>query len=423
MGMVEVEYPTGVKVNAEGQRMTARHVQSVIVMIMGIVLLAVPVLGQELIAVGEIRSRGLVTSEASKKIGSRLRGLVADRALSEAVEKGVAVNAVPPSSSATFKLDSTGRVQIYVWVTDTNVQTLDALRGAGLDVDLVSTDFSIVQGWIPVTQLEALTVLPAVLKVRPADYASSGRGAMVSQGVNIHRCDQAQRLGFDGTGVKVGVISTGITGLAASQAAGELGPVQVVSAVRPEDEGTAMLEVIADGAPGATLMYADHGPTSLAFVQSVNALRDAGAQIIVDDIYALGEPFFEDGLTASNDRKVGTSVLRVTLAGNLGLGHYRGFFDPGSFDSALAGTRHNFGGGKEFLRIEVPAGVTDTLVLQWTNPFGAAVDDYDLCVRQPGGTMLTCANVTQDGNDDPLEFIRLTCPSSAPSACAGDVQI
>jgi subtilisin family serine protease len=406
------------------ERMTMWRMQGVVGIVVGGLLLAAPALGQELKAVGQIRSSGPVTSDASRKLGSQLRGLIAHFDAIGIVEGSAAtVDAATRVSSSLLQVDATGRVQVYVSVTDVATLPLDILRRHFFEVELVNKDFAIVQGWIPVWRLEALAAEPFVRKVRPADYVRSGKGPVTSQGESIHRCNQARSLGFDGTGVKVGVISTGITGLAASQAAGELGPVQVVSAARPEDEGTAMLEVIADCAPGATLMYADHGTTSLFFVQSVNALRDAGAQIIVDDIYALGEPFFEDGLTALNDRNVGTSVLRITLAGNLGLGHYRGFFDPGSFDAALAGTRHNFGDGDESLRVEVPAGVTATLVLQWTNPFGAAVDDYDLCVRQPGGALLTCSNATQDGNDDPVEFVGLTCPASAPAACAGDVQI
>ena len=397
--------------------------QSVVGVALGLSFLAGPVLGQELKVVGGIRSSGPVTSEASKKLGSRLRGLIADAAPPGVEATGPTVSAAARLSSDLLKVDNAGRVQVYVWVTDTGTETIAALRGLGLDVELVNRDFSVVQGWIPVADLDALAAQPFVRKVRPPDYAASGRGPVVSQGDRIHRCDQARALGFDGTGVKVGVISTGITGLAASQAAGELGPVEVLAATGTEDEGTAMLEIVADCAPGATLMYAEHGPTSLFFVQSVNALRDAGARIIVDDIYIMGEPFFEDGLTALNDRQLGKSVLRVTLAGNLGQGHYQAFFNPGSFDTALPGTRHNFGGGDEFLRMRVDPGVTSTLILQWTNPFGAASDDYDLCVRLPNGTFFQCSNRVQDGNDDPLEGMRLTCSASAPGSCEFDVQI
>jgi hypothetical protein len=281
--------------------------------LVGILLLAVPGLAGELVAVGEIRSRVPVTSEASKKIVSGLRGIIiSDFQTSGIVEGGATADAATRFSADTLKVDGTGRVQVYVFVTEVSEQTLDSLRRHGLDIEIVNADFAVVQGWIPVTNLEALAAEPVVVKIRPPSYSRAARGPVVTEGDTIHRCDQARNLGFDGTGVKVGVMSTGITGLAASQAAGELGPVEVIGVVGSEDEGTAMLEVIADCAPGATLAFAQFGSTSVEFIQEVNALRDAGAQIIVDDLIFVRDPIFEDGLTALNDRKVGASVLRVT---------------------------------------------------------------------------------------------------------------
>jgi len=45
-------------------------------------------------------------------------------------------------------MDSAGRVQIYVWVTDTSEQALDTLRATGFDIEVVNKEFGIVQGWI-----------------------------------------------------------------------------------------------------------------------------------------------------------------------------------------------------------------------------------------------------------------------------------
>src|SRR5262249_22292240 len=75
------------------------------------------------------------------------------------------------------------------------------------------------------------------------------------------------------------------------------------------------------------LMFAAGQSSSLQFVQAVNALSAAGAQIIVDDLSFLSEPFFEDGLTAQRDRVVGAQVLRISSAGNYGLAHYRAVFN------------------------------------------------------------------------------------------------
>src|SRR5262245_10352278 len=282
------------------------RIPSVITLAVGISLLAWPALGQQMKPVGKVRSSGPVTSEASRKIVSSLRGLIADfRA--QGIQRGnvAAADAAGRFSSDTLKVDGTGRVQVYISVTDTSDQALATLRAHGLDVEVVNKDFAIVQGWIAVWSLEALAGEPLVVKIRPPSYATTDTGSVVSQGDGIHRCNQARPLGFDGTGVRVGVISDGVSGLAASQAAGELGAVLVLNP-GSGDEGTAMLEIIADCAPGASLMFSTFGGSSLQFVQAVNALRAAGAQIIVDDVAAfLTEPIFEDSPTALTARVVG----------------------------------------------------------------------------------------------------------------------
>jgi len=402
-----------------------KWVLSVMAATVGIAFLPGPVDGQGLKVVGEIRSSGPVTSETSRKIASHLRGLIADfgeRRVGEGTAN--AVDVADRFSSDLLKVDGAGRVQVYVWVTDTGEQALGILSGLSLDVELVNKDFGILQGWIPVSNLERLAAEPLVLKIRPPSYGSAGKGAVATQGDSIHRCDQARSLGFDGSGVKVGIISDGVAGLAASQAAGELGPVQVLSA-GTGDEGTAMLEIVADCAPGATLAFAAGLPTSLEFVQAVNGLRDAGSQIIADDLYFLGEPYFEDGVTAMNDRVVGASLLRVTLAGNAGRAHYQAMFNPGSFDAdpAIMGTRHNFGGGDELLRFQLAGGARARVFLQWSNRFGAAADDYDLCVRFTNGTLLACSTLVQGGGDDPLEVVVVNCSAPAPGVCLADIQI
>jgi hypothetical protein len=50
-----------------------------------------------------------------------------------------------------------------------------------------------------------------------------------SQGDAIHQCNLARAVGAMGAGIMGGVISDGVSGLAASQAAGELGLVQVLA--------------------------------------------------------------------------------------------------------------------------------------------------------------------------------------------------
>jgi subtilisin family serine protease len=325
-------------------------------------------------------------------------------------------------SSVALRVDDAGRVQVDVTVADTNDGTLMQLRGHGLDIEIVNADFRVVEGWIPIENLEALAGEPVVLKVRPPSYGTTRTGSVTSQGDAIHRCDQARALGFTGSGAAVGVISDGVAGLAASQATGDLPAGVTVLANAPGDEGTAMLEIVHDCAPGAPLLFATGIASALTFVNAVNNLTAAGARIIVDDLGFYGEPYFQDGLIALNDRAVGNGVLRVSAAGNDRTGHYAAaLFTPGVFDPEVSGTRHDFGGGDTLMHFTAPGGASAFVVLQWANPFGAAGDNYDLCVRTTPGVGVSCSQFVQDGNDDPIESILLVCPPG-PS-CAGDIQI
>ena len=386
-----------------------------------------PAIAQRLQAVGASSSVGWATSEASKKVVSRLRALMADAASVRRGSEATAAYEVASrfSSPGTLEVDGLGRVHVYVYATDVGAGTIQLLERHGLDVEIVNADFNIVQGWIAIERLESLASEPVVVKIRPPSYGKRNVGPATTEGDATLRCAEARTAGFTGAGVKVGVISSGVAGLALSQAAGELPSVQVVSNFTGNDEGTAMLEIVHDCAPGAALAFASNSPgglgTSLSLMQAVNALRDAGAHVIVDDIGLLGDPYFEDGPTALNDRTVGAQVLRISAAGNEARGHYQGTFKAGAFDPQVPGTRHDFGGGDTLLRFRVPGGVSARIVLQWANRFGQAADDYDLCVRHTDGTILACSAVTQNGNDDPLEAVLFSC--ALPGPCLGDIQI
>jgi len=155
-------------------------------------------------------------------------------------------------------------------------------------------------------------------------FVTSGVGSVTSEGDATHGAATARAtFHVDGTGVKIGVLSDGVTSLALSQARGDLGAVTVLPGQTGSgDEGTAMLEIIHDLAPGAQLYFATANPSSTTFAQNIRNLRAAGCDIIVDDIYYFGESPFQDGqspsvISVTNGGVIAQAVKDVTATGAL----------------------------------------------------------------------------------------------------------
>ena len=202
------------------------------------------------------------------------------------------------------------------------------------------------------------------------------------------------------------------------------------------DEGTALLEIVHDLAPGARLAFSGPG-TSLEMVESIRYLADGafggtGSDIIVDDLGFFGEPYFEDGIVAraAQEAAAGGAVF-VSSAGNSAKWHYDGIFAAGTGDSS---TYHDFaaGGGDTALGITVREGWS-VIILQWNDEFGKSGNDYDLYVCHRGFQPTTyntnngfclVSGGPQDGNDDPIEgvFVPAADPND-PQTLAMDVFI
>ncbi|MEN6342020.1 MAG: S8 family serine peptidase [Methanospirillum sp.] len=259
-----------------------------------------------------------------------------------------------------------------------------------------------------VEELGALAHLKGVRQVREVDLPVVASGKVMTAGDAAIRTDALRAQGPTGTGVKVGVISDGVDGLAASQASGDLGPVHVLSDSQGGNEGTAMLEIVHDIAPGADLSFHDHGDSVLGFNQAVDDLVAAGCTVIVDDVAWPREPFFEDGVIATHlEGLLATRPLvYVTAAGNYAHQHFQGPFvgDSEGFQD-FSGT----GSDRPFLYADVPAGEQLRVVMEWDERFGSSADDFDLylCDARSGDVLRASTN-RQTGTSDPLESITWT---------------
>ncbi|HEY0782126.1 MAG TPA: S8 family serine peptidase, partial [Thermoanaerobaculia bacterium] len=310
-----------------------------------------------------------------------------------------------------LRVDAAGRVEVDVrgTVDDDLVASLVSLGASGI---AAYPHYGTVRATLPLAVLERAAALAGVRQIRPAGRPLFSTGPTVSEGDHAHAADLVRTGGGpDGSGVKIGLISDGVDALADRQAAGDLPPVVTVlpGQAGTGAEGMAILEILYDLAPGAQLYFAT-GITSLeSMADNVTALRAAGCDVIVDDVTWLEEGVFQDGAIArAANAVVASGGLYLSAAGNSGnathgfSGTWEGDFIDSGTTLADGSHIHNFGPS-------TTNGLTASsqqVTLQWADPLGAAVDDYDLYLLDSTGTTVVDASTTvQDGTQDPLEEV------------------
>ena len=324
-------------------------------------------------------------------------------------------------SNPVIKIDDEGNVEVFLYCNEVSNDNLAELKSLGLILEDMNDEHKIVHGWMPYENLEEAAEIGFVVKVTPPDYAHIRVGALTTEGDSVLGSDDVRNtLGFDGTGIKIGVISDGVDSLAMSQATGDLpGFVDVGSNANGGDEGTAMLEIIHDIAPGAELAFHTAFPSSVQFLNAINFFISIGADIIVDDVGFLTQPYFQDGeLAQAAQAATDMGISFFSAAGNDARRHYQAFYlDDGGLDPD--DDLHNFGaaageGNDIALTMEIPGGGTAAIFLQWSDPFGSSSNDYDLFVIDSfTGEVLNPAGQgvgVQNGNDNPSEFVILDNP-------------
>lgn len=371
-------------------------------------------------------------------------------------------------------------VDITAYVTD---QLLRQLDDAGAKVLLANQELRSIRAVIPPDQIEAIAASPDVIFISPkqdaitqrarqyparddvsgplevapgfaqraervraqlatalseigsntAGTVNTGQGSVTTEGDLTHRAYDARGTFLtNGSGLKIGVLSDGVSSRAMSQATGDLpadcgGGASPCLTVLPGqvgsgDEGTAMLEIIYDMAPGANLYFATADPTITNFAQNIRNLRAAGCDIIVDDVFYFVETPFQDGQTSSvlsttnggvvtqavND-VVASGALYFSSAGNEGnkddntSGTFEGdFAGVASVPPLPAGSVHNFG-PNPYDTIGAPGFAID---LFWSDPLGGSSNDYDLYVLNSIGTIVVASSTNiQNGTQDPFEQV------------------
>ncbi len=265
---------------------------------------------------------------------------------------------------------------LFVYVNVTGPAGIDAVRPLCFGTPDEAPAWNLLAGWIEEDRLAEVALLETTRFIQPVDPPRFRTGSVTSAGDALHNGPQARTapLSVNGGGIRVGVISDGVSSLPISQVTGDL-PVPV-NVLNPGsgDEGTAMLEIIHDLAPGAQLDFCAAGSNKITFVNAIAALAQGGCKVICDDVGWYDDPFFEHSQIGQQIAMLQTihGCQHVSAAGNDAQLHHQQLFTD-----TLPGPPDGYHDPILFVTIP-PGGVLDVF-MQWKEPLAAPPGtDYDL---------------------------------------------
>jgi hypothetical protein len=350
-----------------------------------------------------------------------------------------------------------------------------ALVGLGLQkASVYSND---VGGWLPVNQLNAASELAAVHAIRAA-MPRTRAGAVTSQGDYAQNSDLVRsQNSLNGAGITIGIISdsydcyqqyhdagnpppggqagyanNGFLATAATDAStGDLpmnvnvlkeatcqqygAPLQLPFG----DEGRAMMQIVHDVAPGASLAFYTAENSEADFANGIGRLAAAGAKIIADDVGYFDEPFFQDGIVAQAINAVeAQGVAYFSAAGNNGTLAYDN--NAPTFSTAGAGQNSgehllNFDNSGATVTTSLPVTIPPmipgefvVIVVEWDSPYvtgapgsGGSTSSIDVCITPITGNdviangnlnQATCSGPSTLGQD-PVQVMIIDNPANA----------
>ncbi|MBS1793133.1 MAG: S8 family serine peptidase [Acidobacteria bacterium] len=437
--------------------------------------------GKEISPAAQLQIKALLDEKESRtpaqqKIDSQL--LYAARA-----RRGDALTAMVPDLVVDVDADETGTVTVDI-TADVSRRLLSQIRNLGAEVLSSEPNYHTLRADVSLDRLEDVAGLPGVRFIQPkqgyltnqlnsgrmpsrsstppsapnvgnffgnqpryqqiiSDLAGIGIGGPTNDlipngytGIGSANAEGVTTMGAysargafnaDGTGIKIGVLSNGVVNLATSQASGDLGAVTVLPGqTGSADEGTAMLEVIHDIAPGAQLYFATGLPTITQFAQNIRDLRTAGCDIIVDDLGYFVESPFQDGQVGTTNTNGGVVIQAVKDVTDAGALYFSSASNSGNKNDGTSGTWegdfvsggtlalipggglvHDFDPSAAVAQsdlLTLGGGGTNPVTLNWSDPLGASANDYDLFILNNAGTTVVASSTNvQSGTQDPYE--------------------
>lgn len=315
-------------------------------------------------------------------------------------------------------------------------QLAQFLKGKGCVIRSKSERFGMIHAYVLASRMNEIVSDARVIWVREVVPPIHNK-TNTSAGDVAHKAATARsQLGVSGAGVKIGVISDSARYLTDMQSSGDLpsyvtvlpglsGAIEIGGVRYDAGEGTAMMEIVHDLCPGASLYFATSGDTEAEMAESVLALRNAGCDIIVDDICFVPESAFQDGIVAQAVNEVtADGCIYVTCAankGNVETGH--GAVWEGDFKSCgtvtLGGIEyevHGFGslGNNQYSTLWYWAVGSDTsygtqITLQWSDANGRSANDYALALYDTETSrFIQLSDSYQSGAGyDPFEYMEI----------------
>jgi hypothetical protein len=360
------------------------------------------------------------------------------------------------------QFDSHGRIGLLLDLTTVTPNLSGRLEALGGAIDLSLPYAKLISVYMPIDKIEEIAQWSEIRTIRPMTGGVTNTGSATTEGDSIHHAINVRTdLNVLGDSINVGVISDGCVNWLASQASGDLpagfGPSNYtfggINRRGWGDEGTAMMEIIHDLAPNATLffygaLYDTFGNSrnSAAMIEGIHLLvTEKKCKIIVDDLTWFDQPMFEDRdaataqfVAAASQWAIDTGVVYISSAGNFGgsgtYGHYH-YQHPYTDINGASNTGikplpgpppnipppgspvypipydnlHNFsetGGNDPGLQVIIaPMGYLN-VILEWNDAWAGSANDYDLYLYNSAFSVKLASSINvQAGAQDPYERI------------------
>ena len=296
----------------------------------------------------------------------------------------------PPANTnaSLFLYAANGEVSVRITANDVNA-LLPLLAQRGFHTIAAMPDHHVIDGTISAANLNNLADLTAngLFGVLPIYRPISAVGDFTSEADFVQEAERVRNAlpqGYDGTGITIGVLSDSFNDLNGYQDdidSDDLPDnINVLEDLDDDgsEEGRAMLQLIHDIAPGARLAFATAFIGGEAgFASNIQALADAGCDIIVDDIIYFAEPMFQDGIVAQAvNNVVSQGVAYFSSAGNQADQSWEstGAINTGSLTIGSNTFSHAIdfdptAGVDRRQQITIAPGKEILLSLQWDDPF------------------------------------------------------